>query len=127
MGSTFIRRGVKLDNLVQVAHNVEIGPDSVVAAQAGISGSAVLGARCSLGGQVGITGHLQIANGTRIGGQSGVMRSISKENQDFLGSPVQELKDHLRSAAVYRKLPDLQRRLEKLEEKMIALLHSQNH
>ncbi len=79
MGSTIIRKGVKIDNLVQIAHNVEIGKNTVIAAQAGISGSTRVGEQCVIAGQVGIVGHITIANNTKIGAQSGIGKSIKKE------------------------------------------------
>lgn len=121
MGSTVIHKGVKLDNLVQIAHNVELGENTVVAAQSGISGSTKIGNNCMIGGQVGIVGHISIANGTKVGAQSGVGKSIKEEDTTIQGSPAFEIKSHLRSMAVYKKLPDLMKRVEKLEEKIITL------
>jgi UDP-3-O-[3-hydroxymyristoyl] glucosamine N-acyltransferase len=118
MGQTIIKRGVKLDNLVQIAHNVQVGQDSVMAAQSGIAGSGILGERCVVGGQVAIVGHLSIANGTKIGGQSGVTRSIKEENTDVNGTPAHSLKDNLRSLSIFRKLPELLKRIEEIERKL---------
>src|SRR6202012_4054982 len=84
MGSTIIRKGVKLDNLIQVAHNVEIGTNTVVAAQTGISGSTKVGENCVIGGQVGIVGHISIAKGTQIQAQSGVSRAITDEGKKWM-------------------------------------------
>ncbi len=121
MGSTLIKQGTKLDNLIQIAHNVEIGKHTVVAAQAGISGSTKIGDQCVIAGQVGIVGHLQIANKTSIGAQSGISKSILKEGLKLQGSPAFDYKDNLRSLAVFRNLPQLQKRLEDLEEKILNL------
>lgn len=121
MGSTVIRQGTKLDNLIQIAHNVEVGKHTVVAAQTGISGSTKIGDYCVIAGQVGIVGHLQIANKTSIGAQSGVSKSIPKEGLKLQGSPAFDYKDNLRSLAVFRNLPQLQKQLEDLEEKILNL------
>ncbi|MFT6814201.1 MAG: UDP-3-O-[3-hydroxymyristoyl] glucosamine N-acyltransferase [Sphingobacteriales bacterium] len=116
MGSTIIRKGVKLDNLIQIAHNVEIGENTVIAAQAGISGSTKIGKNCVIGGQVGIVGHIVIADGTKINAQSGISKSITEENQPWNGSPATNFRDSMRSQAVYRRLPDLEKRLVELEQ-----------
>lgn len=115
MGSTVIRQGAKIDNLVMIAHNVQIGAHTAVAAQTGIAGSTVLGAHCMLGGQTGIAGHLNIADGTRIQAQSGVNRNIKEPGSTLYGSPALPYHDFLRAYAVFRKLPDLQKRLDELE------------
>lgn len=114
--STIIRRGVKMDNLIQVAHNVEVGSNTVIAAQAGISGSSKVGENCLIGGQVGIAGHITIANQTSLGAQSGVSKSITEEGQQLLGYPAIEIKDYFRSYAVYKKLPEIAHRLRDLEK-----------
>ncbi len=116
MGSTVIRKGVKLDNLIQVAHNVEIGENTVIAAQTGISGSTKIGKNCIIGGQVGIVGHIHLADGTKINAQSGLSKSVTNENVTLNGSPAFEYKNSLKSQAIFRNLPDLQARLQKLEE-----------
>lgn len=128
MGSTHIRKGVKLDNLIQIAHNAEIGENTVIAAQTGISGSTKLGKNCIVGGQVGIVGHIQLADGTRINAQSGLSKSVNEPNQALTGSPAFDYKSSLRSQAIFRNLPELQQRIYKLEE-MVAQLSSQlnNH
>lgn len=118
--STIIRQGVKLDNLIQIAHNVEIGKNTVIAAQTGISGSTKIGENCMLGGQVGIAGHIVIANKTGIGAQSGVGKN-TKEGQRYTGSPAFELKDWFQSYAIFKKLPDLTDRLKELEKKVRQL------
>jgi UDP-3-O-[3-hydroxymyristoyl] glucosamine N-acyltransferase len=116
MGSTIIRQGVKLDNLIQIAHNVEIGKHTVIAAQTGISGSTKIGEYCVIAGQVGFVGHITIPNHTKIGAQAGIQKSVKEENQSITGTPAFGLKDSLRSAAVYRRLPDLERRIIELEK-----------
>lgn len=115
MGSTLIKAGAKLDNLLQIAHNVEIGNNSVIAAQAGISGSTKVGNNVMIGGQVGIVGHLVIADGSKINAQSGVSKSIKTPNTAVTGSPAFDYTAALRSQAVARKLPDLERRIKELE------------
>ena len=118
IGSTIIRKGVKLDNLIQVAHNVEIGANTVIAAQSGISGSAKIGESCLIGGQVGLVGHIQIANGVKINAQSGVAKSVTEEGKAITGSPAFAFKDAIRSYAVYKKLPDIESRIVNLENKI---------
>jgi UDP-3-O-[3-hydroxymyristoyl] glucosamine N-acyltransferase len=114
-GSTIIRRGVKLDNLIQVAHNVEIGENTVIAAQTGISGSTRIGRNCMIGGQVGIIGHITIADGTRIAAQSGIGASIKGHATAVQGSPAFEVMPYQRSYVLFRKLPDLADRIARLE------------
>ena len=107
MGSTLIRKGVKLDNLIQIAHNVDIGENTVIAAQTGIAGSTKLGKNMMIGGQVGIVGHLKLADGVTIAAQSGVGRDISKENEIVQGSPAFSIGDYKRSYVLFRALPKL--------------------
>ncbi|GIV36056.1 MAG: UDP-3-O-acylglucosamine N-acyltransferase [Cyclobacteriaceae bacterium] len=114
--STIIRKGVKLDNLIQIAHNVEVGKNTVIAAQTGISGSTKVGENNVIAGQVGIAGHLVIANNTSIGAQSGISKSIKEEGQKILGYPAFDIKDYFRSYTVFKKLPDLSHRLKQLED-----------
>lgn len=121
MGSTLIRQGTKLDNLIQVAHNVEVGRHTVIAAQTGISGSAKIGDNCAIAGQVGIVGHVQLADRTGIGAQSGVSKSVRKPGLKLQGSPAFDYQENLRSLAVFRNLPRLQKRVEELEEKTLNL------
>lgn len=121
MGSTVIRDGVRLDNLIQVAHNVEIGENTVIASQTGISGSTTLGPNCVVGGQVGFAGHITIAKGTQIGAQSGLGKSVTEENTRLFGSPVQNLKDELKSQIVFRDLPNLKSRVDQIENKIKKL------
>jgi len=121
MGSTVIRRGVKLDNLIQIAHNVEVGENTVIAAQTGISGSTKIGRNCVIGGQVGIVGHIQIADGTRINAQSGLSKSIVTSGLTLTGTPAYDYKSSLKSQAIFRNLPELHQRLIKLEETVAEL------
>ncbi len=121
IGATLIRKGAKLDNLIQVAHNVEIGEGTVIAAQTGISGSTKIGRHCMIGGQVGIVGHLQIADGTRINAQSGLSKSVTTPGTALNGSPAYEYKSSLKSQAIFRNLPELLNRLQELERKMSDL------
>ena len=103
MGSTVIRKGTKIDNLCQVAHNVEIGRNTVMAAQTGIAGSAKLGEHCIVGGQVGIAGHITLADNTTIAAQSGIMGNIKEEGQTLMGTPAFPLKQFLRSYALFKR------------------------
>lgn len=123
IGSTLIRAGAKLDNLLQIAHNVDIGTNSVIAAQTGISGSTKVGNNVMIGGQVGIVGHLQIADGTRINAQSGVSKSIKNPNSSVTGSPAFDYTAALRSQVAVRNLPELEKKVAALE-KLIATLTS---
>ena len=118
MGSTVIRQGVKLDNLIQIAHNVEIGENTVIAAQTGVSGSTKVGKQVILGGQVGVVGHIQIANGTQVQAQSGINRAIVEENKKWAGTPATPYTSQLRSQVIYAKLPELERRIKELESKL---------
>jgi len=115
LGSTIIRKGVKLDNLIQVAHNVEIGEHTVIAAQTGIAGSTKIGRFCMIGGQVGIVGHLVIADKVKIAAQSGIGTSITKEGEIVQGSPAFFIGDYKKSYVGFRKLPELNARIEELE------------
>ena len=117
MGNTIIRNGVKLDNLIQVGHNVEIGANTVIASQSGISGSVKLGENCVIGGQVGFVGHITIADGTQVGAQSGIPKSIKEAGKQWIGSPIMPLKEAFRTQVIYRKLPELEARINKLEKK----------
>lgn len=116
IGSTFIRRGVKLDNLIQIAHNVEIGENTVIAAQSGISGSTKVGKNCMIGGQVGIIGHITIADGTKIAAQSGVTQTIHTPGTAVQGSPAYDVMPYQRSYVYFKKLPDLVERIRQLEQ-----------
>ena len=123
IGSTLIRAGAKLDNLLQIAHNVEVGNNSVIAAQTGISGSTKIGNNVMIGGQVGIVGHLQIADGTKINAQSGVSKSIKIPNSSVTGSPAFDYTAALRSQVAARNLPELEKKMAALE-KLVAELTS---
>jgi UDP-3-O-[3-hydroxymyristoyl] glucosamine N-acyltransferase len=116
MGSTIIRKGAKLDNLVQVAHNVEIGEHTVIASQSGIAGSTKIGKYCVIGGQVGFAGHITIADGSQFGAQSGVGGNITQTNGRWFGSPAIELRQALKAGVVYRNLPELEKRVLALEK-----------
>ena len=122
LGSTIIRKGVKLDNLIQIAHNVEIGSNTVIAAQAGISGSAKLGKNIMIGGQAGIVGHITIADGSKINAQSGVSKAIKTPNTVVTGTPAYDYSSSLRSQAVSRNLPELEKRVKELEKLVAELL-----
>jgi UDP-3-O-[3-hydroxymyristoyl] glucosamine N-acyltransferase len=125
IGSTIIHKGVKLDNLIQIAHNVEVGENTGMAAQVGISGSTKIGAHCIIAGQVGIVGHLKIADKTIIAAQSGVTSSSKTEGEMILGSPAIDLRDARRSIAVYRKLPELYAKINELERELKKLRNSE--
>ena len=121
IGSTIIRTGVKLDNLIQIAHNVEVGNSTVVAAQAGISGSTKVGKGVMIGGQVGIVGHINIGDGAKINAQSGVSKSV-EAGKAVTGSPAHDYTAALRSQAIGRNLPELQKRIKELEALVKQLL-----
>jgi UDP-3-O-[3-hydroxymyristoyl] glucosamine N-acyltransferase len=122
MGSTIIKSGSKLDNLIQVGHNAEVGANSVIAAQTGISGSSKLGNNLMIGGQAGIAGHITIADGTKINGQSGVNKSITKPNTTVTGTPAYDYIAALRSQTLSRSLPDMEKRIKALEKTIEKLL-----
>lgn len=122
MGSTIIKKGTKLDNLLQIAHNVEVGEHGVIAAQTGISGSTKLGKNVMIGGQVGIVGHITIADGTRINGQSGVSKSVTEPNTALNGRPAYEFGASMRAQAVYKKLPELDKKIKELEALVAQLV-----
>ena len=120
MDSTIIRSGVKLDNLIQIAHNVEVGEDTVMAAQVGIAGSVKIGKHCMFGGQVGLAGHIQIADNVTFGAQAGVMSSI-KEPATVLGAPAINAKNFMRSISIFNKLPDVYRTIGQLQREVEEL------
>lgn len=120
MGSTFVRKGAKIDNLIQIAHNVDVGAHCVVAAQSGISGSTKLGEHSVIGGQVGIAGHLTLGKRTQIGAQAGINFNTT-ENKQWHGSPAQPLKEWMRSTVIFKKLPEVDKRVRELEAKVVAL------
>ena len=116
LGSTIIREGVKLDNLIQIAHNVEIGKNTVIAALTGIAGSTKIGENVMIGGQVGIGGHLTIANGVKIAAQTGISASVLKEDVVMQGTPAVSTMDFKKSYIIHRRLPQLLERIERLEK-----------
>ena len=121
MGSTILRKGVKVDNLVQIAHNVEIDTNTVIAAQTGISGSTKIGKSCIFGGQVGLIGHLKISDGTIFAAQAGVSRNVKKTGEVLQGTPAIDLRNFQKSSVYFRKLPELVKQLEALEKEIKQL------
>jgi len=121
IGSTIIRKGVKLDNLIQIGHNVEVGENTVMAGQSGIAGSTKIGKNCMVGGQAGISYHIKIAEGTRIGAKSAVFGTIKKENSVFTGYPAIEHNTFLRSSVLFRKLPELNDKIDNLEKEFESI------
>lgn len=122
LGSTLIKTGAKLDNLIQIAHNVEVGNHTVIAAQAGISGSTKIGNNVMIGGQAGLVGHIQIADGVKIGAQSGVSKSIKVADSIVVGSPAIEYISSLRGLAIIPNLPELKKRIMELEQMVQQLM-----
>lgn len=124
MGSTIVADGTKIDNLVQIAHNVEVGTHTAIAAQTGIAGSTKVGKRCVFGGQVGITGHATIADGTILGAQTGVSGSIKEPNKVWIGSPMLPVDTFRRSSVIIRKLPELAQKINTIERELQTLKES---
>ncbi len=122
IGSTIIRKGVKLDNLIQIGHNVEVGENTVMAGQTGIAGSTKIGRNCMFAGQVGIAGHLKIADGVKIGAQSGIPGDVRQENSILLGYPAIEYRDFMRSQVVFKQLPEMSRKLRELGKQVEMLM-----
>lgn len=120
MGSTIIHKGVKLDNLIQIAHNCEIGENTAMAAQVGIAGSTKIEENCVLGGQVGIGGHITIGKNSQIGAQSGIISNI-KEGSELLGSPAYPVKNFFKSSIIIPKLPDIYRQINTMEKELAEL------
>ncbi|WP_281644598.1 UDP-3-O-(3-hydroxymyristoyl)glucosamine N-acyltransferase [Bacteroides zoogleoformans] len=120
MGATIVHSGVKLDNLIQIAHNDEIGSHTVMAAQVGVAGSSKVGEWCMIGGQVGIAGHIHIGNQVNLGAQSGVPGNI-KDGSQLIGTPPMELKPYFKSAAIFRKLPNMYAELNTLRKELNEL------
>jgi UDP-3-O-[3-hydroxymyristoyl] glucosamine N-acyltransferase len=124
MGSTIIRKGVKLDNLIQVAHNVEIGSNTVIAAQTGIAGSTKIGSNCMFGGQVGLAGHIHIADGVQIAAQSGISNNITDASFAWFGTPAINNKKFARSFSIFKKLPEMNIELGKLRLELDSIQKS---
>lgn len=121
MGSTKIDSGVKMDNLIQVAHNVTIGENTVIAAQVGIAGSSKIGKNCMLGGQVGVAGHIAIADETKIAAQSGINHTITEKGTTLFGSPAISYNQFLKSYVGFKKLPNLMKQVQDLEKELEKL------
>ena len=124
LGSTIIRKGAKLDNLIQIGHNAEIGENTIIVAQTGVAGSTKVGKNCIIGGQVGIVGHITIADGTKIAAQSGIGNSIKEENTTVQGSPAYSIGEYKRSYVLYKNLPNLNDRINELEKILKELKES---
>jgi len=120
MGSTYIRKGVKLDNLVQIAHNTDIGEHTVMSAQVGVAGSTKVGKWCMFGGQVGLAGHIVIGNKVFLGAQSGVPGNI-KDGQQLIGTPPMKQRPYFKSQAVFRRLPELYKQINDLQKQVEEL------
>lgn len=127
MGSTYIRKGVKLDNLVQIAHNVEVGENTVMSAQVGVAGSTKIGQWCMFGGQVGITGHAVIGDKVYSGAQAGIAGSIRKGHVTVQGSPAIDAKNFARSSVVYKNLPEMYTTVNRLKKEIEELKELLNH
>ena len=121
LGSTLLEQGVKLDNLVQIAHNVVIGANTVIASQSGISGSTKLGKNCIVAGQVGLVGHIEIADKVTLAAKTGLSKSVKKEGAVIFGYPAMDHKTYLKSHAIFRNLPELKQRVNELEKKVLNL------
>ncbi|GAA5021527.1 UDP-3-O-acylglucosamine N-acyltransferase [Marivirga lumbricoides] len=126
LGSTIIRKGAKLDNLVQIAHNVEIGENTVIASQAGVSGSTKIGKNCVIAGQVGIVGHIEIADHTTISAKTGISKTVRKSHTILSGYVGFEHKKFLRANTIFKNLPELSQKVDKLEEKILNLPTDKN-
>jgi UDP-3-O-[3-hydroxymyristoyl] glucosamine N-acyltransferase len=118
LGSTILKKGVKLDNLVQIAHNAVVGENTVIAGLTGIAGSSKVGKNCMIGAQVGVAGHLKIADGVKIAGQSGIGSNIDKEGEIVQGSPAFAIGDYKRSYVLFRSLPKMQMQINDLIKKL---------
>jgi UDP-3-O-[3-hydroxymyristoyl] glucosamine N-acyltransferase len=123
MGSTRIHKGVKLDNLIMLAHNTEVGENTAMAAQTGVSGSTHIGKNCVIAGQCGFVGHIKVADGTQIGAQSGVLGNIKKADA-LMGSPTQPLREYLKSMAHIRRLDEMSKTIDTLKKELEALKNS---
>ncbi len=118
MGSTIIEDGVKLDNMIQIAHNVIIGKNTVIAAQTGIAGSTKIGKQCMIGGQVAVSGHLNIADGVKVAGQSGIAADITEKRKVVQGPMAFDIRDFQRSYIIFRKLPEIYKSIRNLQKKI---------
>ena len=118
MGSTIIGNGCRIDNLVQIAHGVEIGENTVLAGGVFVAGSTKIGSNCVFAGQAGVVGHITVANGTQLGGQAGINKDITEPNGIYAGSPHQPFKEEMKSRVMWRNLPKLEQRVRKLEQQL---------
>ena len=121
MGQTVIHKGVKLDNLIQVAHNCEIGENTVMSAQVGMAGSTKIGAWCMVGGQAGFSGHIHVADKTMVGAQCGVINNTKGNGENLIGSPAMDPKDFFKAKALYRRLPDMYKEISALRKEIEEL------
>lgn len=121
MGQTIIRKGVKLDNLIQVAHNCEIGENTVMSAQVGMAGSTKIGSWCMVGGQAGFAGHIQVSDRTMVGAQCGVISNTKGNGENLIGSPAMDPKDFFKAKALYRRLPDMYKEISALRKEIEEL------
>lgn len=121
MGATIVHKGVKLDNLIQIAHNVEVGSHTVMASQVGIAGSTKVGEWCMFGGQVGLAGHIRVGNHVNIGAQSGIPGTVKGDNLTIMGSPAIDAKQFFKSSVIYKKLPDMYQTLNRMEKEFEEL------
>lgn len=117
MDATIIHKGVKLDNLIQIAHNVEVGDNTVMAAQVGVSGSTKIGKQCMFGGQVGLGGHITVGDGANIGAQAGIISNV-KPGAQIIGAPAIPVKDFFRSSVIFPKLPDMYKQIAQLQKEL---------
>ena len=124
MGQTVIHKGVKLDNLIQVAHNCEIGENTVMSAQVGMAGSTKIGSWCMVGGQAGFSGHIHVADKTFIGAQCGVIKNTKGNGESLIGSPAMDPKMFFKAKAIYAKLPDMYRQIAQLQREIDELKKS---
>ncbi len=120
MGATVVHKGVKLDNLIQIAHNVEVGSHTVMASQVGVAGSSKIGEWCMFGGQVGVAGHIKVGNRVNVGAQSGIPSTV-KDNISIMGSPAIDARQFFKSSAVFKKLPDMYFELDRLQKEVQSL------
>lgn len=125
MGQTVIHKGVKLDNLIQVAHNCEIGENTVMSAQVGMAGSTKIGSWCMVGGQAGFAGHIHVADKTMVGAQCGVINNTKGNGENLIGSPAMDPKDFFKAKALYRRLPDMYKEISALRKEIEELKKKQ--